>query len=387
MTKPARWDELDLLRGVAGVLMVMNHTGYKWLSEVQLADPVVNALVFAGSCAPVVFFTASGVGYGLGSGATSPPDHRGLLRKVAILLAADALLWLTPDQPYGLDFLGFIGLSMLALHPLRYARHGLRWAIVGIAAITVLRYGIGELVKGRGVGQGVLVALGIDAVDGVAYPVLPWLAYGLTGFVLGAMAKRWHAWVRMHLAGVLLGAAIVVAGASGAAWVLVASGRSIHRWGYVSLAFYAASFAAIAAAVALALAVGRYGGRTGRWLLELRGLASLALVPLHYAAIVLVAMLIAVADLDRWTWIAATIVTLAISFGASRAIERMFEQMIATPRAWLPAALLVGVAIAFVAKWSLLVGHAGDAAVLAVTTIGQLLLCARFAVDGARAKA
>lgn len=382
-----RWDELDLLRGVAGVLMVVNHTGYKWLNAEQLADPVVSALVFAGSCAPVVFFATSGVGHGLGSGSTRAPDRLGLLRKVAILLAADALLWLSPSQWYGLDFLGFIGLSMLALDPLRHARHPLRWATGGIVLVTILRFGVGEAVKGwppTPTNVALRIILGIDPVDGVSYPVLPWIAYGLTGFVVGAVAKDARAWIDRRFAWVLAGLAAVIAANVAATRVLVATGRAIHRWGYVSLAFYFVGFASIAAAIAVALTAARWGGGRTRRLLDLPGLASLALVPLHYVVLALVAAVLPLAALDRYGWLAATLVTLAASFGGARAVQAAATRAVAARRAWFGPALLGAVAAAFVAKMVSAGAASPELLQLGIVAVGQLLLCVYFAQDSAR---
>jgi uncharacterized membrane protein len=384
-----RWDELDLLRGVAGALMVVNHTGYKWLNEAQLADPAISALVFAGSCAPVVFFATSGVGHGLGSGSTRVPDRLGLLRKVAILLLADALLWLSPTQWYGLDFLGFIGLSMLALDPLRHARHPLRWALGGIVLVTILRFGVGEAVKGwpqTPTNAALRIALGIDPVEGVSYPVLPWIAYGLTGFVVGAVAKDARAWIDRRFAWVLAGLAIVLAVNVGATRVLVATGRAIHRWGYVSLAFYFVGFAAIAAALGLALVAARWGGERTRRLLDLPGLASLAVVPLHYVVIALVAAVLPLAALDRYGWLAATLVTLVVSFAGARAMQATAMRAVAARRAWLGPALLGAIAAAFIAKLIPAVASSPAAVQLGIVTAGQLLLCVAFALEGARSR-
>jgi uncharacterized membrane protein len=376
----SRWDELDLLRGIAGVLMVTNHTGYKWLGEATLADPLVRALVFAGSCAPVVFFTTSGIGYGLQVGSGRAADLRGLVRKVAILLVADALLWFTLDQPVGLDFLGFIGLSMLVLDPLRRAKRALPLAVLGIGAVTVLRYGVGEAVKGMPGGTGDLlrVVFGVDAIGGVSYPPLPWLAYPLTGFVIGALASRGRAVLDRRFALVIAAAIVIAVGCSGAAWVLVHGGRALHRWGYVSLAFYAASFAAIALAVALAIVLGRWGGALARRLLELRGLASLALVPWHYAVIVGTAAIFDMATIGRWTWLVATIVMITAAFFLSRRTEAIAAPLAARNDPRLGLLIGLGVALAFVVKLAL--ASTVPLVAFAAVVAGQVLLCVAFAM-------
>ena len=382
--KAARWDELDLLRGIAGVLMVANHVGYKWLGEATLADPLVRALVFAGSCAPVVFFTTSGIGYGLQVGSGRPADPRGLLRKVAILLVADALLWIGIAKPVGLDFLGFIGLSMLVLDPLRRARHALPLALLGILAVTAARYGVGEVVKSWPGAAGLRLALGVEAIDGISYPPLPWLAYPLTGFVLGALARDARAFVDRRFAVVVSGLLALAVVASAASMWLVHGGRQLHRWGYVSLAFYAASFVAIACTVVLALVLGRWGGALARRLLELRGVASLALVPWHYLVIIATATAFDVATLGRWGYVLGTVIMVVASFALSRRTELVAKDVVARARGdrRIPIALAIGVALAFAVKLWVLTSTP-FAAVVAVV-FGQVMLCVAFALEPAR---
>jgi uncharacterized membrane protein len=381
----SRWDELDLLRGVAGVLMVTNHTGYKWLGEGTLADPLVHALVFAGSCAPVVFFATSGVGYGLQVGSGRAADSRGLVRKVAILLVADALLWLTLDQRVGLDFLGFIGLSMLVLDPLRRAKRAVMLAMLGIATITFLRYGVGEAVKSvpGATGDVLRTALGVDAIAGVSYPLLPWLAYPLTGFVLGAWARTRREAMDRRFAFVIGAAIVGAACCSGASWVLVHGGRALHRWGYVSLAFYAASFAAIALSVALALVLGRL--RAAR-VLALRGLASLALVPWHYAVIVVTAAIFDMGAIGRWSWLAANLLMIVAAFALSRRTETFALAAVERARTdgRIVPAIGLGVVLAFVVKLTL--GVTQPLVALAAVVTGQVLLCVAFAMPSASSK-
>lgn len=60
-----RWQEIDVLRDLAAILMVVNHVGYKTLDPHQLNGSLAGNLVFIGSFAPVIFFFVTGVGYGI----------------------------------------------------------------------------------------------------------------------------------------------------------------------------------------------------------------------------------------------------------------------------------------------------------------------------------
>ena len=57
--------ELDVLRGIAAVLMILNHAGFRLLSGVDASSSISGAAVFLGGFAPVVFFFATGFGIAL----------------------------------------------------------------------------------------------------------------------------------------------------------------------------------------------------------------------------------------------------------------------------------------------------------------------------------
>ena len=286
-SKPATWPELDLLRGFAGVVMVYNHAAAHWVGGSD-ASGLPGLLFTIGSYAPVLFFAATGLGYGIQAEAKGGRGGHafGFGRKVAILLLADALMWLSPQTFLGNNFLGFIALTMLLLEPLRSSRRG--WWIAAIAAIGIagLRYVIVPklLVVPAGTTPTLLHWMaGLGSPPGFAYPPLPWFAYGLVGFSVGVMAQRHREAVlarRRQLialagAGALLGLAFVL-------WRLD-RGSTLMRWGSVNGTFFVSGYVMIAGVCALGLALAKVNGST-RWL-GLRGTSSLALVPIHYGVI------------------------------------------------------------------------------------------------------
>jgi hypothetical protein len=218
----------------------------------------------------------------------------------------------------------------------------------------------------------------------VSYPLLPWLAYPLTGFVLGALASRGRAVVEQRFAAVIALALAAISACSAAAWWIVQGGRALHRWGYVSLAFYAASFAAIAAALALALVLGRMGGALARRLFELRGVASLALVPWHYAVIIATAAVLDVHAFGRSAWLVGTLAMIVASFALSRRTEVVAAKIGASASApgGITAALVLAVALAFVLELVLtfVVPAAPVGIVVVLVVSGQVLLCIVFAL-------
>jgi uncharacterized membrane protein len=368
------WPELDVVRGLAGLAMVFNHAAAKWLSPAELAHSFMGMAFLVGSYAPVIFFSTTGVGAGIQAEVQRERGggHSfGFGRKVAILLIADALMWLTPTQWQGNDFLGFIALCMLVLEPLRSSRRGWVWAAVGVVLVTVLRYGVAPWVlaspePGAEVGWAAFLG-GLGSPQGFSYPLLPWLAYALFGFVVGVWTQRFGVMVvrrrGMVAAGLLLVAMVGVVGLA----LYVQRGGSLARWGSVNRSFYLSGFVGLALCGGLALLI----AARPRWaaLLELRGIGSLALVPVHYAVI---AVVLATVEPSTWSaplFAAAATGCVVVSFMASRAWERITRWMKDRPNAWY--GLVVLAALAVLAKLAV-----RDPVLLTgAVVVGQLALC------------
>ena len=104
--------ELDVLRGMAAVLMIVNHAGYRLLSPQDALNSWVSPGVFLGSFAPAVFFFATGFGIGL-SRSVLPArlDWTGLAWKAALLTVADQFFYWSKGVRLGLDFFSFIAIA------------------------------------------------------------------------------------------------------------------------------------------------------------------------------------------------------------------------------------------------------------------------------------
>lgn len=110
------WKELDILRGLAGLLMIVNHLGVKTLEPSLRQDGLSGFLLFIGSFAPVLYFFITGVGYGIQSTQKkNVTNWSSVANKIAILFLADLLMKWSGGRILGLDFLGFIGCSSLLL--------------------------------------------------------------------------------------------------------------------------------------------------------------------------------------------------------------------------------------------------------------------------------
>lgn len=278
--------DLDVLRGLAAVMMIVNHAGYRLLSNADAAYGVSGAAVFFGSFAPVVFFFSTGFGTGLGVGATGrPPGWWATLWKASLLVLADQIAYWSGGASFGLDFFSFIGIAMVLLCGLARLRHSIAWCLGLSGALLVARYGVGPLAGPLWVDQPPLVwLLGVRGLPGVSYPLSPWMIYPLIGFVLGRLytaskgttahlSARWTA----------VGAAVCAASFAGAA-VLVQAHATMFRWGTVSVAFFVLSCGVLAACGLLATASSVGSTRVAK-AFALRGVASFAVIPLHYGLI------------------------------------------------------------------------------------------------------
>lgn len=374
---PADWAELDLIRGVAGIIMVLNHAAAHWWGG-DTASGFAGAMFELGSYAPVLFFATTGLGYGIQAEHKGPSGGHafGFTRKVAILLLADSLMWLSPVLWLGNNFLGFIALTMLALEPLRASRHGWWLAGLGGIAVAAARFVVVPLVWATPDAARVPSMLdwvaGVGSPPGFAYPPLPWLAYGLLGFTAGALAQRHRSAVLARRGRIaVLAIVATVLGATVVAW-RVQQGSVPVRWGAVNKTFFVASFVSLAAAGGLAFGLTRLD-RAPRWL-RLRGLSSLALVPIHYAVI----FVLGLAGGSTATTLTGRLIAATAAVVASLAVAHAWPRVVR----WLVArhawTLLVGITAACFAGRLLIPSERPQ---IAIMIVAQLALCALLVVE------
>lgn len=307
--------------------MVINHAGVAWLDHGVGAPPSALAAEFVGSLAPVLFFLATGVGYGFsrGQGAPSLPA---LLYKPLALLCADALMWAGRGSFVGLDFLGFIGCSMLVLEWLRRRARPERTALVLVGLLLFGRFLLAPLSSRFLTGdlQGwVAIALGQHGLVGFSYLPFPWLAYPLLGFLLGRQIVAAPSSGVMALSNLgRLTAGIGVLGIGGA--ILLANlGATLFRWGSLSLSFFVLGVGACGAGWWLAGVLVAH--LPSRWCAaaSLRGVASLALVPIHYAIVELGRRLGCHDITEASTFFVAAAVAVLLAFAFAKAFAHLLE--------------------------------------------------------------
>lgn len=270
--------ELDVLRGVAAILMIVNHAGYRLLSAADAASGMTGLAVFLGSFAPVVFFFATGFGIGLGVAATNrAPALGATLWKAALLILADQIGYWASGDAGGLNFFSFIGIAMLVVGILARLQRSTAVSLALVLVLLIGRYALGPVLRDQPGGwAGFDWIIGARNVPVAAYPLSPWMVYPLLGFALGklyATSSPVH-WLRTGT--------VVIVAAGAAAAALVAMKSSLFRWGTVSAAFFVLSIAVLAAAGLVSMLLTMKAPRVAS-AVALRGVASFAVIPLHYA--------------------------------------------------------------------------------------------------------
>jgi len=380
---PARpvWVALDVMRGLAAVLMILNHAGFAWLSARNATESTSGYVVFAGSFAPVLFFFVTGAGAGFSDAKRRrPADFKLLLPKVAMLVVADQFFAWTQGAAWGLDFFSFIAISALVVDLASRARRSELCCALLAIGLLLMRYGVGPMLGQQGSGGPLLDWLvGVKPVAGVSYPASPWLVYPLLGFIFGrnCARARWES-VRPSsraLAVSLVGTAFLFTASAAMAW----RGLAVFRWGTMSATYFALSLAVLLASVQVAFLVEKRSPRAAG-ALALPGTASFALIPVHYFLIAVVS-----GAMPGWvpmppsSFAMFVAVAVVLSFLASGVFARSLEgPAVRQQRSWLALAclgLIVACALAaivskghdhFVATAQLFLGQMAVAAFVAL---------------------
>jgi hypothetical protein len=272
--------QLDVLRGIAILLMIINHVG------VSLVDPnrekfhLVSTLTFIGSFAPVIFFFTTGFGLGISQRDRSWAGFGSTLLKAGLLVVADQFMFWKSGRPYGLDFLGFIGLCSVLVTVVSKSTKPLLLCFSLIFGLLLCRFALGPSLRDHFQLPPILAwLLGVRALDYVSYPLAPWLLYPLLGFVI---ARRdvtaavttpdgrwgWIAFLGCSVLSVVMYRAQVI----------------FFRWGTMNFAFFVLSIALGIFFLATARQIGARWPRAAR-LVSVRGIVSFAVVPIHYGLI------------------------------------------------------------------------------------------------------
>lgn len=383
-TQNNHWIELDILRGLAALFMIINHLGYNTLSQKAIEGSLlIQNCLFITSFAPVLFFFVTGVGSGIQSQSKKKANPWQItFNKVIILILADLLIQWSQGRWIGLDFLGFIGLSSLVLELIRKSKKPLTFALIGIILISGLRYLIGPILHNRGLdligGSLTGFILGTYTIPGISYPLSPWLVYPLIGYLIGVAAMRFRESFNQKRWLVISGLFILGIVITIASFILGSKGISFFRWGAVGLGFYVASYAIICFSMITVLALS-YSSQLQSWqkALSLGGISSLAVVPIHYFLIYIVKHI--GGELSNiFVYFSLLIVVIIITFISAKYVENFSSKIRQMPNQKQVGFTLIGLFL-LMAVATIITGNTGDVALIP-RTIGQISLCLLFVV-------
>ncbi len=333
--------ELDVLRGIAAVLMIANHAGFRLLSSGDVSTGVSGAAVFLGSFAPVVFFFTTGFGIALAGdkGAASPLAPT--CWKALLLVIADQFFYWRSGVAWGIDFFSFIAIATLVVTLVARLRRPGAVAAGLVIALVGLRYGLGPSLRvyDHGV-MGMLRWLaGARGVENISYPLAPWMVFPLLGLLLGRLYKASNVQSDDGRRVWLIRGATVAGVLTGMTLLMVWFGATFFRWGTVSAAYFVLSLGVLAAAGSLAIFMSAHWPRPAHRV-ALRGVASFAVIPLHYAMLDLYSALFPV-PVDPWVYALLALVIVGLSIAmASRFAELTASFWSATEARWLYPGLL-----------------------------------------------
>jgi uncharacterized membrane protein len=317
-TKPRAFAvELDVLRGLAAMLMIFNHSGFRLLAPNDVFHSASAVAVFLGGMAPVLFFFATGFGIALSTSSRARPlDKLGLLWKAFLLVLADQFFFWSKGVAWGIDFFSYIAIATVVVSLIARLKSA-RWVCaVLIVVLLSARYLAGEFLQQHIHHFDFLVwLLGVKGIVDISYPFSPWMAYPLLGFLLGSFygsvkphePQPRNRWIQTGLVLTLLCLA---------ASVVMHYERAIFfRWGSMTSGYFVLSLSVLFASALLALFIVMRSERLTAWV-SLRGVASFAVIPLHYAMLELAARLLSL-PLPEWSAVLLTLAVLVTSFVAS----------------------------------------------------------------------
>lgn len=313
--------QLDIFRGLAAIFMVTNHAGYQLLGPVANDSGWPGFLVFVTSSAPALFFFATGVGAGMSG---TPESVGSVLRKVVLLLLADAFMNWGGGGWWGVDFFGFAAIATAVLAVIRWSKWPVAVACALLIVVVAVRFGFAPPFRDSMATNHLFAfTTGVGYVLGFSYPLCPWLAFPLAGFLLGRSVADTR-FLRES------GAALALAAVGFfASFVLVRHGAVAFRWGSVSIAYFLFAIGIVAFCWVGAAGVAARPAR-GIDLMKLRGAASLLIVPLHYAALAILSRLLP----PPWPvgpWLAAAVVLCVAVLSVSRGLVAAVGARLSAP--------------------------------------------------------
>jgi uncharacterized membrane protein len=373
--------QLDLVRGLAIVLMIVNHAGIGLIDPYSQQNDPLAALVFLGSFAPVVFFFTTGFGVAIGRQGFDLEAFLSTLLKAALLVIADQFLLWKQGKPWGLDFLGFIAISTVMMTAIRAVKKSEVLCAVAIAIVLSARFVLGPWLRSHTHLTGLEDWLvGVRPVDNVSYPFSPWIVYPLIGYIA---ACRYQAIKTADERSLFWFLGTVASGSFLVAAIMDRAQAPFFRWGTMSLAFFVLSIGVASVVILAAWLICAKSSLATR-ALSLRGIASLAVVPIHY---VLVELLV---DCDiKPMGVPMIVVTMTALVVISVSLSRLYATSV---KRWMvrvrsPVSWCLFIALALLSAVVVWMTPTLPAADLCAFAVGQLSITALLAARDQRRSA
>ncbi|WP_347989532.1 heparan-alpha-glucosaminide N-acetyltransferase domain-containing protein [Methylomonas sp. AM2-LC] len=374
-------DELDVLRGLAALFMIVNHAGYNLVEPELYSHSIFDLVLVVSSYAPVLFFFATGVGAGIQSTYKLKNfNWYPVLYKTAVLLLADWLGFWSLGIAWGIDFLGFIAISGVVLEFIRCSKNPIISCLVGILTFSLFRYAIGPhldpVTENNFITNLQHWVFGNIGVQGATYPLSPWMVYPLWGYIVGFYIMHYRPIIETHKVKLIV--TLICLALLPAVLSIVAERRgfSFIRWGTVGVGFYIRSFAVVLLSLAFVWIISALSSLTAiKHALSLRGTSSLAVVPIHYYIIYLVSLVFVEKDLN--TFFPLILVILALSFWLAKgtnSLGNMMRQSL-NPQVGTIGLMVLYIPVAFLTFYY---GFQASSLSIEYKTLGQLLLSLLF---------
>jgi len=323
--------ELDVYRGIAAVLMIVNHSGNELISRTGGSPHPASFLVFLGSFAPALFFLATGFGVALSSKARKEDGQLAhTLWKALILVLADQLFWWNDGTILRLDFFSFIAISTILLTVLSRHKNSVYIASLLLVTTVVVRYGLAPYLSSAiAANEFINWIAGTPGIRNISYPFSPWMVYPLLGFIAGNLYLNLNNDIQIKYNYVYLVTIIFAMSSIVISVFLYYEGKVFFRWGSVSVAYFILSLGMVAIAWQAAKIVSKNSAAVSR-ALSLRGASSFLVIPLHYALIHFIKMYAYPIKNPIQFIIAATLI-ISLAFAAAKITENILRSIYDLP--------------------------------------------------------
>ncbi len=291
--------QLDIFRGIAVIFMVYNHASIAFIPK---REGLAWFLGFTSSFAPVLFFFATGVGYGLRYGKKVKKSfYKNIIYKSSLLIIADQFrYWHQQKIILGVNFLGFIGIILLVLAMVKASKRPIKVCLLIIGLSFTLRYIIGPVINDYISAPNLLLwvtGTNQNKMFVTSYPFSPWIIYPCLGYLLGVMTIKKEStinYLNSHRKNFILCFSFISLLLFSSVSIMMIKKVRFLRWGTVNFSFFWMSFAVLLIIFILLFILTHL-----HWIniaykyLGIRGIASLAIVPIHYFLIYAISILIA----------------------------------------------------------------------------------------------